>query len=270
MSFRTTLSRFALAVVLCSVVLHGRSGIAEEVLKNEDVVKMVAAGLSEQIIAAKVREAPRVHFQVEVDDLVALRKAGVTDRVVSAMLDRSKQDSAATPDSATWNLSDPRLSVPDVLGVSLKTTEGTTPLRIISGTVGTAGYGPFVNTFMNYPGTRSPARTRDRHPVLLVRRSSAPEVGRYFFAKLDSDRTKEVRSLKLGKFIRRKGPGGRFAPDGDWVIPFDISEESSGVWRVTAKTDLEPGEYGWYVNLQSDASQGVSGQGGGVFDFGVD
>jgi hypothetical protein len=34
--------------------------------------------------------------------------------------------------------------------------------------------------------------------------------------------------------------------------------------------DLEPGEYGWYVNLHADASQGVSPQGGGLFDFGID
>ena len=41
-------------------------------------------------------------------------------------------------------------------------------------------------------------------------------------------------------------------------------EETTGLWRVTPKTSLEPGEYGWYVDL------GTGPQADGLFDFGVD
>jgi len=54
------------------------------------------------------------------------------------------------------------------------------------------------------------------------------------------------------------------APDPDWVLPFEATEESPALWRVTAKRDLSPGEYGWYVNFKTGP------QGGTLFDCGVD
>jgi len=273
MAFRTPLVRFTLAFVLCCVAFYDRHAVAEEVLRNQDVVKMVSAGFGEEIIVAKIREAPRVDFQLSVDDLVALRNAGVSQPVVRAMLERSKsarQNPANSGAAESLSIVDPRLVVSDAVSVSLKTAEGTSSLRLIRGSVA-SGAGPFAGVYMNYPGTRSPVRIRDKRPVLLVNCSSAPGVGRYFFAKLDSDKRNLVRSLKLGGMVTRTGrPGGRFAPDADWVLPFDVKEESPGTWSITVKRDLEPGEYGWYVNLQADASQGVSPQGGGIFDFGID
>src|SRR4051794_3875343 len=48
--------------------------LAEEILTNQDVVKMVGASLGEEVVIAKVREAPQVDFHLSVDDLVSLRK----------------------------------------------------------------------------------------------------------------------------------------------------------------------------------------------------
>lgn len=247
------------------MALHSSIGVAEEVLKNQDVVKMVSAGLGEEVVVAKIREAPRVDFQLGIDDLVALRKAGVSDRIVSAMLDRSKSvpqrpdRTAAAPGSARES-------------VSLKTADGLFPLRMVNGEISNAGY----NIFMNYPGLRSTVRTHDKHPALLVTCPAAPEVGHYFIAKFDPDTRHTVRSLKLGQAIRWKGtPGGRFAPDADWILPFDIQDENQGTWRFTLKVDLKPGEYGLYINLP-DASNPLAAldntcfRGGGAFDFGVD
>ena len=53
-------------------------------------------------------------------------------------------------------------------------------------------------------------------------------------------------------------------PDHDWVLPFKAQEESPGIWRVYADVALEPGEYGWYVDL------GTGPQSNGLFSFGVD
>jgi hypothetical protein len=202
MSYRTALSRFALVFLSCCVVLDDRSALAEDVLTNPDVVRMVAAGLGDEIIVAKVQEAPRVNFELAVDDLVALRKAGVSERVVHAMLERNRPTPLHRPV--------PIREEPAV-GISLKTGEGTTPLHMALGEFSSAGYGPFASVFINYPGLRSPVRVRDRRPVLLVTCSSAPEAGHYFFAKLDPDKRHGVRSLKIGKALRGAGqPGGRF------------------------------------------------------------
>jgi hypothetical protein len=39
---------------------------------------------------------------------------------------------------------------------------------------------------------------------------------------------------------------------------------------VTSTSDLPPGEYGWYVNLEADPMKDINPQGGCIFDFGVD
>jgi hypothetical protein len=248
------------------MVLQNRRAVAEEVLRNQDVLTMVSAGLSEEVIIAKVREAPEVDFRLSIDDLVALRKAQVSDRIVGAMLERAKP----VPKNPARSVATAQT------GVSLKTVDGSLPLRMETGAVSSVGFGWTSNTFMNYPGLQARVRTHDKHPSLLVTCPSAPEVGHYFLAKLERDKRREARSLKIGQAIRRMGkPGGRLAPDSNWVLPFDVQEESSKIWRVTLKSDLEPGEYGWYVNLPDvDNPLAYMGDtcfmGGGIFDFGID
>jgi hypothetical protein len=250
-------------------MLQNLSAWAEEILRNQDVQKMVSAGLSDEIIIAKIREAPQVDFQLSIDDLVSLRKAGVSDRVVAVMLERSKPAPQNRHSIET-------MSASVEASVSLKTSQGTLPLRLSTGEVSSAGFGWTSNTFMNYPGLHATVRTRDKRPVLLVTCPTAPEVGRYFFVTLDPDKRNEVRSLKIGQALRRMAsPGGRLAPDKDWTFPFEVEEEGTGTWLITLKSDLKPGEYGWYVNLPDvnnplAALNDTCFQGGGAFGFGVD
>jgi hypothetical protein len=237
--------------------------LAEEVLTNEDMAKMASQGWGDAVMIAKIREAPEVDFHLGVDDLLALRRAGVGEAVIRAMLDRSKP---ATPQPAN-DMSD-GLGL-DLVGVSLKTNSGLVPLHIVRGDMSSVGFGPYRNTFMNYPGLRARVRTHDLRPLLLVKSGVALTGGRYFLAKLDSDtgngvRSLKVSSLKAGLRAMFGSDRGVMAPDSDWVIPFDAVEEKDGIWRVTAKHDLEPGEYGWYVNLNAGP------QGAGLFDFAID
>ncbi|HEY2295419.1 MAG TPA: hypothetical protein VGM86_32350 [Thermoanaerobaculia bacterium] len=254
----------SIAIAFGFALLSNQNVIADEILRNQDVLKMISAGLSEEVIVAKIREAPQVDFQLSIDDLVALRKAGVSDRVVGAMLGRS-HPAATVPGSSKTN-------------ISLKTAEGTFPLKMGTGKVSSAGFGWTSNVFMNYPDLRASVRTHDKRPTLLVTCPSALEAGQYYFAIFNVDKRNEVRSLKLGQAIRKNStPGGRLAPDKDWVLPFDVQEDSPGTWRVTLKNDLKPGEYGWYINLpDTDDPYFILKQqhncfvGGTAFDFGVD
>jgi hypothetical protein len=61
---------------LCLLVIGMLSAplFAEGALTNQDVVKMVSAGLGDEVTVAKIREAPEVDFKLEVDDLVSLKK----------------------------------------------------------------------------------------------------------------------------------------------------------------------------------------------------
>jgi hypothetical protein len=58
-------------------------------LTNTDVLKLIEAGLSEQVIIDKIGTSP-TSFKLETDDLVELKKAGLSDALISAMLTASK------------------------------------------------------------------------------------------------------------------------------------------------------------------------------------
>jgi hypothetical protein len=58
----------------------------EDVLTNEDVVKLGAAGMGEDVMIAKI-QGSRTAFRVGTDDLIQLKQAGITDRVMLAMID---------------------------------------------------------------------------------------------------------------------------------------------------------------------------------------
>lgn len=271
MSSRIAVCRLAFATLICCALLQPRAGVAQETLTNQDVLKMAAAGLGDELIVGKIQEAPRVAFQLSVDDLVALHNAGLSEQVVHAMLERGKRAPG------------PRTRASQGSSVSLATSEGTSPLHLLVGEVSGAGFGPFVNVFINYAGLSAAVRTHDKRPALLVTCPAAPEAGHFFLAKLDPDRRHGVRSLKIGKAVRRVGPGGRLAPDEDWVLPIDIKQEGEETWSIRAQRDLQPGEYGLYINLETTpmgapAMEGLNTsqqlyrcfQGGGIFDFGVE
>ncbi|HEX4961639.1 MAG TPA: hypothetical protein VF173_12420 [Thermoanaerobaculia bacterium] len=152
--------------------------------------------------------------------------------------------------------------------VSLKAGEKTIPLAISRGDRSKAGFLVWGNDFMNYPGLHAKVRISEKRPSLLIRSDVTPMWGHYSIGKLDVDKKNGVRSLKISsnrQDFRAAFKGGMSqSPDTDWTVPFEVAEEGEGLWRVTPKEALPPGEYGWYV----DPFTGF--QGGGLFDFGVD
>jgi hypothetical protein len=59
----------------------------EPPMKNADVMALVAAGLSESLITAKVRSARETAFDTSVSGLKLLKASGVSDEVIHAMLE---------------------------------------------------------------------------------------------------------------------------------------------------------------------------------------
>jgi hypothetical protein len=59
-------------------------------MTNDDVVKLVTAGIGDDVVIAKIKSA-RAAFRLDVDDIVALKKAGVSDAVLAVMLEVLKK-----------------------------------------------------------------------------------------------------------------------------------------------------------------------------------
>jgi hypothetical protein len=64
-------------------------GVSGQKLTNRDVLNLHAAGFGDDLLIAKIENSPN-DFSVEPADLVALKRAGVSERVVTTMLRRSR------------------------------------------------------------------------------------------------------------------------------------------------------------------------------------
>jgi len=67
---------------LCPILM------AQQALNNDAVIKLVKAGLSEDMIVSTVNSSPGT-YDTSADGLIALKTAGVTDKVVGAMIARA-------------------------------------------------------------------------------------------------------------------------------------------------------------------------------------
>jgi hypothetical protein len=56
---------------------------------NDDVVKLVAGGLGDEVIITKIHRGPTA-FALDADNMLQLRKAGVSEAVLRAMLESTK------------------------------------------------------------------------------------------------------------------------------------------------------------------------------------
>jgi len=90
------------AVVVCFLLLMSVAN-GQTALTNDAIVKMVKAGLAEDVILSMVNTQP-AQFSVMPDDMIALKKNGVSDKIIAAMLTKGQPgatNKSATPSSPT-------------------------------------------------------------------------------------------------------------------------------------------------------------------------
>jgi len=229
-------------------------------MTNADVVKLAKLGFGSEVIKAKIDGASAVNFSLDVDDLVKLKSAGVSQDVISEMLKRGNGGgaSAYAPAGGGAGAAMSRPMIPgnpeDVTMVSKD--GGNVHLRGISGTMSTTN--AFVTVLMhyNYPGIAAGVRTHDTRPSFIVNSTEQPK-GRIYIVSLEVDNGDQDRSLKLGNSRFWGGEKNIGAPDKDNQIGYDAVAIGNGSqWKLTPTKDLKPGEYGLYT--------------GEMFDFGVD
>src|SRR3569832_407920 len=85
-----------LAILLICVAVC----IGQTVLTNETILKMAKAGLGDDVIIGSVK-AQQGNYSTAPDDLIALKGAGVSDKVIAAMLERMAAPAAPAAAAAT-------------------------------------------------------------------------------------------------------------------------------------------------------------------------
>jgi hypothetical protein len=81
-------------VLVASCLVTLPMACAQEALTNQSIVEMVKAGLSERIIIARIRTGPN-NFDTSTDALIALKKNGVPEKVIEAIMSPSAAPAAS-------------------------------------------------------------------------------------------------------------------------------------------------------------------------------
>ncbi len=96
---RSMMLFFCVAVLLSLPLL----ATAQQALNNEAIVKLVKAGLSEDLIVGMVNNQPG-NYSLGADDVIALKQAGVSDKIIAAIVAKG----AARMAPSTGVVSSPR------------------------------------------------------------------------------------------------------------------------------------------------------------------
>ena len=104
--------------------------IAQTALTNDTIIKMTKAGLSDDVIVSTISSQP-ARFSTSPDDLISLKGAGISDKVIGAMMAKGAGAPAPpAPAAASVPLPpDPPPRHPEAIPLRL----GCTTSRAISG-----------------------------------------------------------------------------------------------------------------------------------------
>jgi hypothetical protein len=225
------------------------SGLAgEKTLTNADVVKLANLGLGDDAVIAKVRQAPTISFKLEMEDLGGLKAAGVSGKVIAAMLDRASGDAGGVMATSAPAQNSKAVREPEYLGNffwldsasgNLNPLERQTPMHKIK--VKAMGYGGGEGYF-EVPGETSPVRFKEgqnlEFVVLVATQQSDPqEIIRLFSWRGE----RGVRRLTIDK-AGSMGLSSKYLMNQSQV-PLNATKYGKSSFKVASTEVLPPGEY---------------------------
>lgn len=229
---------FARSVLLLSaIVLSITVAAADKPLTNDDIVALVKAGFDDDTIITKLNASGRSKLDTSAQALIALKSAGVSKRIIDATLAASPQP-GARPSSGS-PVPSPAASQRSAT-VQLVTSSGVLDLTSLAGTPSATYIGIGFMTWLNFEEPHAAVRTKDGNLSFSVKSTDKPN-SRYFIVRLDvNDHDRSVKMGRSGMFTA----SAPTTPDRGWTFPFDAEEQSAGLWRLTPRKAMTPGEYG--------------------------
>lgn len=275
-----------------------------ETLNNNSVITLTQAGLGNAAIIAKIQSST-ANFDLSTDQLIALKRARVTDDVIAAMLQASTQTTvSATAAVGANNMADPRTPRPSGIYVQMVTDSEQRLSRLDPTTAAENKSTGRLASALTYGLARVRAKTVLPTPTARVQVRSNKPVFYFYFDQTSTSLSQN--NAAAGPFGALMGQpqapvtspneftlvkltvvgtsreietasanilGSSSGTASGQRIDFTYEDVAPGIYRVTPRSDLLPGEYG-FVYASGGASammQVYGGMSGGskVFDFGV-
>jgi len=108
---------------LAAAILFTANPVYADILNNEAILTLVKAGLGKDTIVAKIKASDQ-QFDLSVDQLIALKKAGVSDEIIAAMVERTAPRPPEAPVRPRMSMDSPDPMVPHPSGVYLYADTG--------------------------------------------------------------------------------------------------------------------------------------------------
>ncbi len=244
--------------VLCVLLLSVAS--AQQALNNDAILKLVKAGMGDDLIVNMVNTQPGT-YSLSTDDLIALKSSGASERVISAMLLKKSGGAPAGPTVST-----PVAGLPHEIGIYYKKGDAWLDMEPEVVTFKTGGVLKTIATEGIVKGDIN-GHLKGAHSSLQV----ATPVELLIYAPEGVAGT-EYQVLRLheqsGSREFRTVTGGVFHASGGAsrdAITFEPKKMASRTYLISLP-ELKSGEYGILPPASGDAS-GATGRLGKIYTF---
>jgi hypothetical protein len=278
--------------------------VAQQALNNDSVIKLVKAGLSDDLIVSTINASPGT-YDTSADGIIALKTAGVSDRVVSAVVAKAAEAAQPAPPpipplapmptqaSPAANPDDPAAPHDAGIYVFSDAAPAGSKMAMLEPSVYSQGKtGGIFTSAMTYGIAKAKIKAVIRNAHSNVRVTD-PNATFYFYFEqkgaglsdaqspfggtstpneytlLRFDVKGDTRETTIGKFNAYGASGGT---DDKAMVAFTYTKLRPGVYKVTLNVPLTTGEYG-FVSPSGTVVAGpyMAGTTGSsrVFDFGV-
>jgi len=215
---------------------------AQQAMNNDSVIKMIKAGLSEDIIVGSINSQPG-QYDTSADGLIALKTAGASDKVVGAMISKASGVAPVAAPAAASNGLPPGI---DEIGVYMKDTSGNWVALMpevvnfkTGGVLKSLATNGLVKGDINGHIEGVKAKTTTTLPVVFaVYTPDGTAITEYQLLRLrvNSD-SREFRSMTGGVF-HSSGGAKRDSVD------FQATKLAPRLYQVTVDQSMGKGEYG--------------------------
>jgi hypothetical protein len=257
--------KFAVALALTAVFC-----LAQTVLTNDSIVKMAKAGLGEDILISTIKTQPG-RYTTGPDDLIALKVANVSDKVIAAMMEKASASAGApavaapsgTPSVAPVKAAPAAVNEVGVYYLKDGAWADLAPEVVnfktggVLKTIGTAG---IVKGDVNGRVNGDHSKTALKSPVtLMVYVSEGVAITEYQLLRLrDSKDAREFRTI-TGGVMHVSGGATRD------LVPFEGKKTAPRTYEI-ALPGLTSGEYGLLPPAGGDSTSS-SGRIGKIYSF---
>jgi len=279
-------ARFAFLLIAVLLLISGLA-IAQsgKPLTNDDVVQMVKGGFDESTTIAAI-DAAITTFDTSVPALMALKTAGVSEKIISSMLAATKKKTEVAKNTAPASTAPaaaaaaPNPDVPEDVGVyvKLKGSLGEVYAEIVdwkSGGVGKSMLtGGFTKGHINAVVKDPKSKLQIAPPMeFVIKCTEGITPSEYMLLKLDEKNDRREFRAVTGGVYHSSGGAEKNA------IKFDFQKIAPRTYKISL-TGLKKGEYGFLPpgggsvggvggGASGGTVQGGSMQSGKLYTFGV-